>query len=73
MQRYNREIPTDKMKKQLVIDMLSIVTDTDVTNEQIQTCIKYLNDMDAWSSTYNTSEPKKDWNSDVFTSQDFVD
>ena len=54
MQRFNREIPTDKIKKQLVIVMLSIVTDKDVTNEQIQTCIRYLNDKDAWAvSTTN--------------------
>ena len=34
--------------------MLSIVTDKDVTNEQIQTCIRYLNDKDAWAvSTIN--------------------
>ena len=49
IQRYNREVMNDKNKKQLVIDMLSIVTDKDVTNEQIQTCIHYLNDMDAWA------------------------
>ena len=54
MQRFNREIPTDKNKKQLVLEMLSIVTDKDVTNEQIQTCIRYLNDKDAWAvSTIN--------------------
>ena len=39
--------------------MLSIVTDKDVTNEQIQTCIHYLNDMDAWAVSGDPG--KKAW------------
>ena len=56
IQRYNREVMTDKNKKHLVIEMLSIVTDKDVTNQQIITCIHYLNDMDAWAVS---GEPAK--------------
>lgn len=51
VQRYDRTVLTDETKKTLIIEMLSIVTDKDVTNQQIQFCIRYLNDCDAWSGT----------------------